>query len=62
MVPTLKTVHAYPDLYPKFVADEGAVKFLLKGANVMSPGLTNEHAHMDEVDKNTIVAVYAKDH
>ena len=41
IVPTLKTVHAYPDIYPKFIADEGALKFLLKGANVMSPGLTN---------------------
>ena len=34
-------MHQYPDLYPKFIADQGALKFILKGANVMSPGLTN---------------------
>ena len=61
-MPTLKTVHAYPDIYPKFIADEGAVKFILKGANVMSPGLTNENAHMDDVEKDKIVAIYVKGH
>ncbi len=41
VIPTLKTVHSYPTLYPKFVTDSGALRFVLKGANVMSPGLTN---------------------
>ena len=45
-IPALKTVHAYPDMYPRFTADEGALKFLLKGANLMAPGLVNEHASM----------------
>ena len=48
-VPVLKTIHAYPDMYPRFTADEGALKFLLKGANLMAPGLLNEHAHMEDV-------------
>ena len=62
IIPTLKTVHAYPDLYPRFTADEGAIKFMLKGANVMSPGLTNENAAMDDVEKGKIVAIYVKGH
>lgn len=41
VIPSLKTVHAYPNLYPRFVADSGAIRFILKGANVMAPGLTN---------------------
>ena len=34
----------------------------MKGANVMSPGLTNEQSHMDDVEENTIVSIYVKDH
>lgn len=45
-VPVLRTLHSYPDMYPRFTADEGALKFLLKGANLMAPGLVNEHASM----------------
>jgi predicted ribosome-associated RNA-binding protein Tma20 len=30
-IPDLKTVHKYPDLYPRFTVDEGAIKFILKG-------------------------------
>lgn len=62
VVPTLKTVHAHPELYPKFVADEGAIKFLVKGANVYSPGLTNQNAHMDDVGEHSIVAVYVQNY
>lgn len=62
VVPSLRTVHAYPTLYPKFTADTGAIKFLLKGANVMSPGLTNEQSHMDDVKAGSIVAVYVHGH
>lgn len=41
VVPSLRTLHSYPNLYPRFVADAGAIRFILKGANVMGPGLTN---------------------
>jgi PUA domain protein len=57
-IPALKTVHTYPDMYPRFTADEGALKFLLKGANLMAPGLINNQASMDEVDDGSIVSVY----
>lgn len=62
VVPSLKTVHAYTNMYPRFTCDAGAIKFILKGANVMSPGLTNENASMDNVEKGKIVAIYVKDH
>jgi len=39
--PSLKLIHSYPDMYPRFTCDPGALKFVLKGANIMCPGLTN---------------------
>lgn len=61
-MPTLKLVHTYPEIYAKFVTDQGAIKFVLKGANVMCRGLTNEEGYMDDVDKDTMVSVYVKGH
>jgi len=28
-------------MYPRYTADAGAIKFILKGANLMAPGLLN---------------------
>jgi PUA domain protein len=39
----------YPDMYPRFTVDPGALKFVLKGANIMCPGLTNEFGSMEDV-------------
>ena len=61
-IPALKTVHAYPDMYPRFTADEGAMKFLLKGANLMAPGLLNEQAKMEDVKEGAIVSIYVHGH
>ena len=33
--PTLKLLHRYPSMMPKFRVDKGAIKFVLKGADVM---------------------------
>lgn len=49
-------------MYPRFTADEGAIKFMLKGANLMAPGLINEQASMDEVKVGAIVSVYVHGH
>lgn len=37
--------------------DKGAIKFILSGANIMSPGLTNRAAgaKMSDVESGTIV-------
>ena len=61
-VPVLKTIHSYPDMYPRFTADEGAIKFMLKGANLMAAGLIKEHASMDEVEAGAVVSVYVYGH
>jgi PUA domain protein len=38
-LPTLRVVHKYPSMMPKMQVDEGAIKFVLRGAHVMAPGL-----------------------
>ncbi|CAD5120441.1 DgyrCDS9011 [Dimorphilus gyrociliatus] len=59
--PSLKLVHKYPFILPEMRVDKGAIKFILSGANIMSPGLTNRAAgaKMTKVDSGTIVAVTA---
>jgi malignant T-cell-amplified sequence len=47
MLPTLKLVHQYPTLeFTRVTVDQGAIPFLLGGANVMCPGLTNPGGKM----------------
>jgi PUA domain protein len=49
ILPTLKLVHQYPNLRFKSVTvDKGAIPYLLGGANVMCPGLTNPGGIMPE--------------
>lgn len=58
--PTLKLLHKYPFLLPHMQVDKGAIKFVLSGANIMSPGLTSPGAKMTQVKANTVVAVMAE--
>ena len=37
--PALKLLHKYPDILPKIQVDRGAIKFVLKAADVMCPGM-----------------------
>mmetsp|Transcript_3751 Transcript_3751/g.6264 ORF Transcript_3751/g.6264 Transcript_3751/m.6264 type:complete len:202 (-) Transcript_3751:212-817(-) len=49
ILPTLKLIHMYPDLQMTSVTvDKGAIPFLLGGANIMCPGLTNPGGSMPE--------------
>eukprot|EP00980_Cylindrotheca_fusiformis_P007397 scaffold1525_cov142-Cylindrotheca_fusiformis.AAC.197 len=49
ILPTLKVVHKYPSLlFTRVTVDKGAIPFLLGGANVMCPGLTNPGGYMPE--------------
>jgi PUA domain protein len=53
ILPTLKFVHKYPKLeFTKVTVDKGAIPYLLGGANIMCPGLTNPGGEMppDGVD------------
>ena len=50
ILPTLRVVHKYPTLgFTSVTVDEGAIPFVLGGANIMCPGLTKEgHSVMPE--------------
>ncbi len=37
--------------------DRGAVKFVMRGADIKCPGLTSPGGRMDQVSKDTVVAV-----
>ncbi|KAL6058254.1 Pseudouridine synthase and archaeosine transglycosylase (PUA) domain-containing protein [Balamuthia mandrillaris] len=58
--PTLRLLHKYPDLLPKFQVDKGAIRFVLSGANIMCPGLTSPGGRMDDVPTDSIVAIFAE--
>ncbi|KAJ3412086.1 hypothetical protein HDV05_001310 [Chytridiales sp. JEL 0842] len=59
--PTLKLLHKYPDILPKFQVDRGAIKFVIAGAHIMCPGLTSKGAKLQEdVPAETIVAIMAE--
>lgn len=50
ILPTLRIIHKYPGLqFTSVTVDEGAIPFVLGGANIMCPGLTKEgHSVMPE--------------
>ncbi|KAJ1567471.1 hypothetical protein HK405_005853 [Cladochytrium tenue] len=59
--PTLKLLHKYPDILPKFQVDRGAIKFVISGAHIMCPGLTSKGAQMDaSVPSDRVVAIHAE--
>lgn len=59
--PTLRLLHQYPEMMLRLRTDQGAIKFVLSGANIMCPGLTSPGAIIhDEVDADTPVAIFAE--
>ncbi len=54
-IPTIRLLHKYPDILPKFQVDRGAIRFVLSGANIMAPGLTSAGGSMDDVPSDTPV-------
>lgn len=59
-IPTIRLLHRYPDILPKFRVDRGAIRFVLSGANIMAPGLTSAGGHMDPVAAETVVGLFAE--
>ena len=47
-----------PQLLPKMQVHEGAIKFIIRGADCMCPGLTHPHAEMADVSEGDIVVCY----
>jgi len=69
ILPTLRFVHQYPDLkFRQVTVDKGAIPFVLGGANIMCPGLTNPGGEMPEdeeedkpgLQKGDGVVIYAE--
>lgn len=68
-LPTLRLLHQYPELLPKWQVDTGAIRFVISGANIMSPGFTSEGGLKDEkrsvknvkLNVGDVVSVYAED-
>jgi PUA domain protein len=60
LMPTLRLVHKYPTMMPAVQVDKGAIKFVLKGANIMCPGLTSPGGHMDDAPKDAVVQIRAE--
>mmetsp|Transcript_85450 Transcript_85450/g.151093 ORF Transcript_85450/g.151093 Transcript_85450/m.151093 type:complete len:181 (+) Transcript_85450:81-623(+) len=59
-LPTLRLVHKYPSLMPKMQVDRGAIKFVLRGASIMCPGLTSAGARMEDCPEGACVQVTAE--
>jgi PUA domain protein len=61
VMPTLRTIHKYPTMMHQVQVDRGAIRFVLKGANIMCPGLTSPGAYMEDgIPAGAIVAVMAE--
>eukprot|EP00389_Voromonas_pontica_P002235 GDKH01003310.1.p1 GENE.GDKH01003310.1~~GDKH01003310.1.p1 ORF type:complete len:181 (-),score=23.53 GDKH01003310.1:98-640(-) len=59
-VPTLRLLHQYPTMMPRMQVDRGGIKFVIKGANIMCPGLTSKGGRMEDVPADTVVQLVAE--
>ena len=59
-IPTLRFLHRFPDILPKYQVDRGAIRFVLYGANIMAPGLTSAGGQMADVPAEAVVAIMAE--
>lgn len=58
--PTLRVLHRFPNMMKTITVDEGAIKFILNGANVMCPGIVRTDGKLDDsMPAGTPVAIYA---
>jgi len=65
VLPTLRFVHQYPDLWTKYTVDKGAIPFILGGADIMCRGLTSAGAIMPvdlEAGSGIIIMAEGKEH
>ncbi|BAM79873.1 similar to PUA domain containing RNA binding protein MCT-1 [Cyanidioschyzon merolae strain 10D] len=61
LYPTLRLLHAYPFMLPWVQVDRGAIRHVLRGANVMCPGLTSPGGYVPpELAADQVVAVMAE--
>ena len=48
-----------PFMLPHQQVDNGAIKFILSGANIMCPGLTSPGAKLNPIEANAIVVSFS---
>mmetsp|Transcript_5035 Transcript_5035/g.9270 ORF Transcript_5035/g.9270 Transcript_5035/m.9270 type:complete len:225 (+) Transcript_5035:3636-4310(+) len=61
LIPTLKMLHKFPSLLPSVTVDKGAIKHVLKGSKIMSPGLTSKGGSIEgDLKEGEAVAVMAE--
>ncbi|XP_004347907.1 malignant T cell amplified sequence 1 isoform 2 [Capsaspora owczarzaki ATCC 30864] len=56
-MPTLRLVHKCPSMITHQTVDIGAFPFVMRGVNVMAPGLTSKGGKLTPAPVNTVVAV-----
>lgn len=61
-LPLLRLLHTFPDMLPTVQVDRGAIKFVLKGADIMAPGLTSAGGNLGSkpLAAETYVAIKAE--
>jgi PUA domain protein len=61
ILPTLRFVHQFPDLgWTSVTVDKGAIPYILGGANIMCPGLTNPGGVLPDLESNRGVVIMAE--
>lgn len=61
ILPTLRFVHQFPDLgWTSVTVDKGAIPYILGGANIMCPGLTNPGGVLPDLESNRGVIIMAE--
>jgi PUA domain protein len=59
--PTLRLLHQYPNMMTRVQVDAGGIKFILKGADVMCPGMTSSGGVLPPgLPAGCPVAIYAQ--
>lgn len=48
-----------PSMMPKMQVDYGAIKFVLRGSNIMCPGLTSPGGRMEDIPAGTVVVSHS---
>ena len=52
LVPHLRVVHQYPDFFPRIRVDRGAIRFVMGGAALMTPGMTSPGGRLPQDGKD----------
>jgi PUA domain protein len=59
--PTLRLLHKYPTMMNRMQVDNGAIRFVLGGANIMCPGFTSKGGSIPQpIAAESPVAIYAE--